>query len=272
VAKICRQLALDNSNLESILPKKGQANIFQTIAQMLLTIKNDKDEFKVLSRALVEFVASDYVPTSRLKESLKRVVETITALASDSKYSLVFSTSRGGKSPLKILELLVFAKYITSVQRNRTLKNYAEDFKGLREWIHDKKGGRIYIGKENFLIGMEYAEKLLEKHNLIAAARPEVFGISDSEDEDDEDQDAEDDELKLDEYEPETSPIPLSSTVSSPSSVYFTKQSPGKKRRIEKATKTTPGTTATLQAANRSHLAGKPTARRGGKAPSFNRR
>lgn len=230
----------------------------------MLTLKNDKEDFKGQTPQLSQFVSSNYVPIARMKDTLRRVIQVISALASDPLYNRIFSTSRGERLPLRIVELLVFAKFIALVQRPRTLRSYAEDFRGLREWLYDRKGGRLYMGRDTFMCGMEFAERSLEQNSLMAAPRPEVFGVYDSEDEEEDSTD----ELKMDEYEPETSPIQVSSASASPTTIYTT---PNKRRRTEVATKTTPGTTATATTP-RTTLAGKPTAKRGGKVPSMTRR
>jgi hypothetical protein len=237
IAKLCRQLTEDHNVLLEILPRRGggTAKLFQIIAHILLTIKNEPENFRGTVKPLTDFVASDFNPPQNLVDTLKRVMYTLTAIANDAQQCYVFTKRDGSFCTLKLLEILAFSKYISMVKRTRQVRLYAEDFKSLRQYLYEIKDGKLYVGKEAFLGAMTWVDSRLDQESLRAAMQPQVVEIHDTDDNMD--------ELKTDEYEPEFpqfNPLPYSSSQPKAAT---------KRRREE-----------------RNH--GVPVARRGGKLPA----
>jgi hypothetical protein len=180
-----------------ILPKRGggPARLFQIIAHILLTIKNEPEDFKGTQKRLTEFVASNFIPSAHLSDMLKRVIHTFTAIVNDKHHCYVFTKRDNTHCALKLLEILAFSKYISMVQRTRQVKLYASDFSSLRDYLHEVKEGKLYPGRDAFLEAMKWVDNRLDQEGLRAATQPQVLEITDTEDSMD--------ELKTDEYEPD---------------------------------------------------------------------
>lgn len=218
-----------------ILPKHGgtgSAKLFRFIAHTLLTLKNEPNDFKGSIKQLTDFVASDFIPSAKLVDTLRRVLYTLTAIVNDKDHCYVFSERDGSPCALKSLEILAFSKYISMVQRTRQVRLYAADFSSLRHYLHEAKGGRLYVGKEAFKEAMNWIDSRLDQESLRSAMNPQVLEAHGADDIWD--------NLKTDEYEPE---------VQLPNNLPIRQQKSATKRRREE----------------RNH--GVAVARRGGKLP-----
>ena len=199
VATLCRVLSKQYIDIQAFLNRKGDAQVFQLIAQILLTLKNGKDDFKGSPQRLREFVSDvRYIPAIPLVNSLKKVLDVLKALSINISLSDVFMKEPFSTS-VKALEIISFSVYIALVQRQRTVDAYARDFASLREYIIQKLEGKMYLGKRNYLAVMEWVDDYLKRKDLITS-KPQVHPVYDtSSDEDDDSAD----ELKTDEYDHE---------------------------------------------------------------------
>ncbi|CAO3616106.1 unnamed protein product [Mucor hiemalis] len=203
VAEICRNLANAYNDIQILLFKKGKPQVFQTIAQIFMTIKNGKDNYRTTPKGLSDFVSDVYYdPPLELVETLKKVLTVLKALATNEEYRDDVLRAGGKKTTIKALELICFGVFVALVQRPRSYGDYANDFVELRRYLKDKRDGRLYLGKEAFIIGMEFVEEQLSRYDLVSLRPQVVHQVVESEDDDS-------DELKYSEYEPEPEPVRL---------------------------------------------------------------
>lgn len=198
MAEICRNLAETYIDIQNLFTKKGKPQVFQLIAQIFMTIKNGKDNFRTTPKGLSDFVSDVYYdPPLQLVETLKKVLTVLKALATSEVYTReAFYLGGSKKYAIKALELILFGVFIASVQRSRSHQEYLNDFVELRRYLQNRRDGRLYLGKEAFNEGMEFVEEQLSSYDLVSQRPQVVHQALDSDDDDS-------DELKYSEYEPD---------------------------------------------------------------------
>ncbi|KAI8329092.1 hypothetical protein BD560DRAFT_416895 [Blakeslea trispora] len=214
VAKLCRQLASEYSLISEVLQRKKAADVFQAVAHLMMTLKEDPKDFRGTSRALLEFVSSAFQPHATLTNAVKHVLQVYQSIISDEDN--VGALSKRGKQhyPMRALEFLAFGKYISLVKRNRPPVAFARDFVNFREFLIDKRDGKFYLGRDAFNEAMGWVDRQVSQENLapLVQSAPQYSTISSDEDEEGEGTDR--DQLKHDEYEHEpTYTLPYQSST-----------------------------------------------------------
>lgn len=198
VAEICRNLTETYIDIQNLQFKKGKPQVFQLIAQIFMTIKNGKDNFRTTPKGLSDFVSDVYYhPPLQLVETLKKTLNVLKALATNEVYTKeAFYMGGSKKYPIKALELILFGVFIASVQISRSNQDFLNDFVELRRYLQNRRDGRLYLGREAFSVGMEFVEEQLSRYDLVSLRPQVVHQVMESDDDDS-------DELKYSEYEPD---------------------------------------------------------------------
>lgn len=157
---------------------------------MYFTLKNGVDKFQGRFSHLLQSIKLHDEPSSEHDEIVLHTLTTISSIAKDIQLrdSLVKREYRAFS--VKTLELLVFMMFRKAVGRPRSIKQYANDFAELRQYLYAERNGKFSLGKDAFQTGMRFVEQRLEDENLAPLGRPFVQNI-----------DSDSDELKQEEYE-----------------------------------------------------------------------
>lgn len=157
---------------------------------MYFTLKNGVDKFQGRFSHLLQSIKLHDEPSSEHDEIVLHTLTTISSIAKDIQLrdSLVKREYRAFS--VKTLELLVFMMFRKAVGRPRSIKQYANDFAELRQYLYAERNGKFTLGKDAFQTGMRFVEQRLEDENLAPLGRPFVQNI-----------DSDSDELKQEEYE-----------------------------------------------------------------------
>lgn len=194
IAKTCRELVDQFGDIKSLLAKKtDDAILFQVIAYMYMTLKNGAANFNSRYNHLTHFIKSTEDPPIEHDDIVLRTLTTISSISKDTNYKETLTKRDNKACCVKTIEILVFMMYRKSVGRPRSVRDYANDFAEMRQYLHVQRNGKVNMGKDAFLTGMQFVEQRLEELNL-APIRPYVHNLgSDS------------DELKQEEYSNEES-------------------------------------------------------------------
>ncbi|KAI9483985.1 MAG: hypothetical protein EXX96DRAFT_560389 [Benjaminiella poitrasii] len=201
IAEFCRTLAIDYFPVSEMFLYNTEAYLFQMATHLILTLKNPPTEFKATTLHLNTFVSSHWIPTDEIKDKAIRIFSVFLGIIQDPELKTCLTKRGNSTRLLRTIEFLGFGKYISLVCRLRDLRSYANDFVEFREYMMEKREGRMYLGPKSFMEAMEWIEEKIERHNLVPVIHPTPPD--------------EMDELKTDEYEAEIIPVPEQHIISS---------------------------------------------------------
>ncbi|KAI9359744.1 hypothetical protein BD770DRAFT_385421 [Pilaira anomala] len=182
IVAVCRDQTSRYHTLQELFSTKGSGVLFQSILILYLTLKNGRTKFEYQLSVLEKFVRSDYDPPQEHVAIVEQTLSQLQKIADnpDARVSITKRNERA--SNLKMIEMVLFMMFRKEVQRPRSTRNYADDFRELRNELIRRRG-RMVIGKDTFLQGLKCVDERLESENLIPITRPEVYTIgSDSND------------------------------------------------------------------------------------------
>ncbi|CAO3696764.1 unnamed protein product [Rhizopus microsporus] len=167
IAKVCNALTAEYTQLEEVLPKRGSANVFQTIAQILCVLKSGRNGFKVPPYQLQVFIGSSEAVSQELIDATGQVLRKLISIIQKPNCVAVFlkHPTDGSKCIWKRIELLCFAIYLYKCNKTRSVEMLAEDCRQMRAYLHQRTQ-HMYAGKENLQIGLEWIETKLRENEL----------------------------------------------------------------------------------------------------------
>lgn len=184
-AELCRNFMNTYAPIAKLCQNNSLPSLFKTILLILYTLPiQDPKHFNGSPRAITEFVSSHEVPSENLVDKMKKILQVLSEFAANDELKKIVTEFDGKVYHMRPLEVILFGVYVASVQRRRSAENFANDFKNLRNFIMDKREGRMYVGKGAITQGFTWIEDYLDTTNLRAVKRPQVFYTVDSDDDD----------------------------------------------------------------------------------------
>lgn len=176
IVAVCRDQATRYHNLHELFATKSSGVLFQSILILYLTLKNGRGKFEFLLNTLEKFVRSEYDPPQEHIEIVEQTLSQLQKIADNPEARLAITKRDGKVASLKMIEIVIFMMFRKEVQRPRSTRNYADDFRELRNELYTRRK-KIVIGRDTFAEGLKCVDERLESENLIPIARPEVYTI-----------------------------------------------------------------------------------------------